>query len=111
MGTMTLKIKFWRWTLLFGALGLLVPAAVCSRYFLFGSTSELGGLLGWLWPSSFIFMALDVPNPNIFEIVLTYAIALIVNFVLYAAVGAVAWPFVLLVLRLRDVYGGRRKPH
>jgi hypothetical protein len=106
---MILKVRFWKWTMFFGALGLLVPAAVSSRYFLSGATTGLGGWLGWLWPSSIMFMALDVPSPTPTTVVFVYALVLIGNVVLYAVVGAVFWAFAYGALRLCGAPDGHPK--
>jgi hypothetical protein len=108
MGSMTLKVKFRKWTLLSGALGLVVPAVVLSQYFLFNK--GIGEFEFRFWPSSIMFMALDVPTPAPTSTVLfVYALALIENVVLYAIIGALAWILVYVVLRLRGFYCGPSK--
>jgi hypothetical protein len=108
MVKMKLKVKFWKWTLLFGALGLLVPAVSCIHWFLFGGyASEFEFML---WPSSIMFMGLDGPTPvPTSTVVAVYATAMIENVVLYAVVGAFAWLLVNLVFWLRALLVGRAK--
>jgi hypothetical protein len=108
MVQMKLKVKFWKWTLLFGALGLLVPAVSCMHWFLFGGYANEFEFM--LWPSSIMFMALDVPTPApTSTVVAVYAIALIENVVLYAVVGAFTWLLVNLVFSLRGLLVDRTK--
>jgi len=108
MVKMKLKVKFWKWILLFGALGLLVPAVSCIHWFLFsGHASEFEFML---WPSSIMFMGLDGPTPvPVSTVVVVFAIALIENIVLYAVVGALAWLLVNVVFYLRGLLVGRTK--
>jgi hypothetical protein len=105
---MKLKVKFWKWTLLFGALGLLVPMVTCIHCFLLGGhVSELEFML---WPSSIMFLALDSPTPApTSTVVAVYAIALVENVVLYAIVGAFAWLLVNLMFCLRGLLVSRAK--
>jgi hypothetical protein len=105
---MKLKVKFWKWILLFGALGLLVPAVSCIHWFLFGGhASEFEFML---WPSSIMFMGLDGPTPvPTSTIVAVYAIAMIENVALYAVIGAFAWLLANLVLCLRGLLVGHTK--
>jgi hypothetical protein len=105
---MKLNVKIWKWILLFGALGLLIPVVSCLHWFIFGGyASEFEFML---WPSSIMFMALDVPTPApASTVIAVYAIALIENVVLYAIVGALAWLLVNLVFFLRSLLIGRTK--
>jgi hypothetical protein len=105
---MNLKVKFWKWILLFGALGLFVPVVSCIHWFLFGGhASELEFML---WPSSIMFMALDVPTPApTSTVVAVFALALIENIVLYAIARAFAWLIVNFVFCLRGLLAGRTK--
>jgi hypothetical protein len=95
---MPMKVKFWRWTLLFGAVGLFVPAVLLTRYAVFGTT--FGEFEAKLWPSSLMLMALDSPNPRTVNIVTIYAMAFCANIILYAAVGVLTWPLVYAVHHL-----------
>ena len=105
MGPMKFKVKFWKWTLLAGALGLLDPAVVISQFFLFGK--GISELEFRLWPSSIMFMALDVPRPApASTAAFVVVFALIENVVLYAVMGALAWPLVYVLPRLRGSRGG-----
>lgn len=89
-----------------GAFGLVVPVALCARYFLLGATSGLGGWVGWLRPSSIKFMALDMPSPApMSTVVSVYAVALVENILLYALAGVVVWVLVRGVLRQRGPHG------
>ena len=102
---MRFKVKFWKWALLAGALGMLDPAVVISQNFLFGK--GISEFEFRLWPSSIMFLGLDGPTPapastTVFVIVL----ALIENVVLYAALGALVWPLVYVLPRLRGSRGG-----
>jgi hypothetical protein len=102
---MTLRVKFWKWTMFFGALGLLVPVAVSAQYVFSGAATGLGGWLGWLWPSSMIFMGLDGPSPAPSTVAFVWALAYLGNVVLYAVIGAMAWIVVRGVLNLRGARG------
>jgi hypothetical protein len=105
---MALKPKFWRWTLLFGAFGLLVPAVLLFRWFLFDS--GFGEFAVTLWPSSIMFMALDSPRPSpISTIVFIYTLAFVENCLLYAAIGVITWPLAHLALRLYGFFRGISK--
>jgi hypothetical protein len=106
---MALKARFWKWALLFGASGLLVPAEFIIRWTLFGgSVSEFEFVL---WPSSFMFQALaDAPSPEpTSTVVFIYAIAMIENIILYAGVGALLSLLVNAVLRLSALGRGQPK--
>jgi hypothetical protein len=105
MGPMKFKVKFWKWTLLAGALGLLDPAVVISQFFLFGK--GISEFEFRLWPSSIMFMGLDGPTPSpTSTVVSVYAVAIIENVVLYAVLGALVWPLVYVLPRLRGSRGG-----
>jgi len=102
---MKFKVKFWKWTLLAGALGLLDPAVVISQFFLFGK--GISEFEFRLWPSSIMFMGLDGPTPSpTSTVVSVYAVAIIENVVLYAVLGALVWPLVYVLPRLRGSRGG-----
>jgi hypothetical protein len=101
---MELKPKFWRWTLLFGAFGLLVPVVITSGWFLFHPNF---GVWLDLWPSSIMFMALDTPTlARTSTIIFVYAIAVVENCLLYAAIGVITWPLAHLSLRLYGFFRG-----
>ena len=105
---MRFKVKFWKWALLAGALGLLDPAVVTSQHFLFGL--DMSEFEFYLWPSSFMFMALDVPTPSpTSTVVFIYAVALIENVVLYALLGALVWLLAYLLIHLRGFRGVHAK--
>jgi len=105
---MKLKTKFWKWTLLFGALGLLDPVLSCIHWFLFGGYANEFEFI--FWPSSIMFMGLEGPTPiPKSTIVEVYALAMIVNVVIYAIVGAFTWLLVKFVFWLRTLLGGRAK--
>jgi len=94
------RLGFWRWTAVFAGMGLLVPAVltVWWHFAPYGAGPE------WvLWPSSIMFMALDVPSPaSTSTVVVVYAAAFVENCVLYAVIGALFWPIVVAVSRYRD---------
>jgi hypothetical protein len=106
------KVKFWKWTLLFGMLGLLVPAVSCIHCFILGGNATGAELL--LWPSSIMFMALDVPSPaSTSTVAVVYAIAVVENVILYAVIGALAWlqtnfVFSLFSTRTKSLEGSSR---
>ena len=93
-----MKARFLRWVLLFGAVGLLIPAALVARHFAFGTM--FGAWAVRLWPSSVMFMALLDSKTS--TILLVYAAALVANIVQYALAGLATWPLAYLVFRLRD---------
>jgi hypothetical protein len=97
---MTMKARFVRWTMLFGAVGLLVPIVLLCRYWVFGSM--FGELEAKLWPSSVVFMALDAPGTRTSTVVFAYSIAFFSNIIRYAAVGVLTWPFPYAFFRIRD---------
>jgi hypothetical protein len=103
---MKFRPKFWRWVQLFGALGLVVPAITLSRWLLFHLGE--GVWEGRLWPSSFVLMALDTPKPSpVGTVIYVYALTLLSNMALYAAIGALLWPMAYLAVRL---FGIGRQP-
>jgi hypothetical protein len=92
------KHWFLRWTTLFGLLGLFVAAVLSICFFAFGTS--FGEMEFWLWPSSLMFMALDVPSPApVSTVFAIYAIAFAENAVLYAAVGVLTSPVVYIARR------------
>lgn len=94
---------------MFAALGLLLPAIFVVRYIVFGKS--FGAIEGILWPSSIMFLALDVPNGThrpTSDIAIIYAIALLENVVIYAIIGAAAWSAMWGIRRLASVLGGHR---
>jgi hypothetical protein len=94
---MLMKVKFWRWILGFGVVGLLVPAALMLHanltHTLFGDRELL------LWPGSIALLSTeDMPKPQQFAVL---GEALFSNVLLYAALGAGIWPFRRLIRRCR----------
>lgn len=103
---MTFKPRFWRWTLLLAAAGLLVPAETMIRYFLFDGA--LGNLEVILWPSSILLMGLDGPTPrSASDIVIIYTILISENVLLYFVFGILTWFVAYLVRRLRSLSSNR----
>jgi len=101
-----MKARFARWVLLFGAVGLLIPAALVARHFAFGTM--FGEWAARLWPSSLMFMALLDTKTS--TIVFVYGLALFANILQYALAGLVTWPLAYLVFRLRDRTTSGLKP-
>jgi hypothetical protein len=95
---MSMKVKFWRWILGFGVVGLLMPAALMLHAnltrTLFGDRELL------LWPGSIALLSTeDMPKPQADAV---FGEALFSNVLLYATLGAVIWPFRRLILRCRS---------
>ena len=100
MTSMTFRPRFWRWVIGCGIIGLLVPAALSVKWFGFHSGA---GSETVLWPSSIMFMALDVPSPaTISTVAVVYTVAIIENILLYAVLGAVTWLLAHAVVRVVD---------
>ena len=98
--------RFLKWTILFGAVGVLIPLLLLVRYYLFGT--GFGRLETTIWPSSFMFMALDAPGTPIPTVVFIYALAFAENFLLYALFAVATWPVAYLIRRRRDQRLGSR---
>jgi len=97
---MSARKFFLVWTLLFGVVGITVPVFLTLSFLVFHRS--FGEVEFFLWPSSLMFMALDTPSPATWSTVIAvYAIAIAENFLLYAAVGAVAWPLAYAIQRSR----------
>jgi hypothetical protein len=104
-----MKPTLWRWTLLFAALGLLLPAIFLARYIAFGKS--FGPIEGMLWPSSIMFLALDVPNGThrpASDLAIIYGIALLENVIQYAIIGALAWSALWGIRRFALLLGRHR---
>jgi hypothetical protein len=100
--TRCVKIKLLKWVLVWGALGLVIPAVLILRWKLTGSSFGQVELI--LWPSSILTMGLDAPSPRSnSDIVEVYAALIAMNGVLYLLVGLLTCPLFILILR-------RRKP-
>lgn len=92
-----MRIRFWRWTGLFAAAGLLFPLCFCVHWFVFHG--ELSSMELLLWPSSILLMGLGPGPEPTSTLVIAYLIVILENMVLYAAVGAALWWCVNGVLR------------
>jgi hypothetical protein len=103
---MSMKAKFVRWVLLFGAIGFLISAVAATRYFAFGHS--FGELEAKLWPSSVMFLALEAPNTRTVDIVVVWIMAIIANVISYAVIGLLTWPLAYIVAR---VVARVRAPH
>jgi hypothetical protein len=103
-----MKARFWRWTLLFGTIGLLIPVVLLFRYWAFGVM--FGELEGKLWPSSLMFTALDAPDTRTSTIVVVYAMALLGNVIRYAVLGILTWPLAYIFFRVRDPRASLPRP-
>jgi hypothetical protein len=80
----------------FGILGLVVPAILTAWYFLSGKRLENFSI--WLWPSSQIFVTLDLPaHARRSTVIFVYTTAFVENSVVYATAGALLWPIAHLV--------------
>jgi hypothetical protein len=98
--TMSARKFFLIWTLIGGALGIVVPLILMFVFFVLHRQIEEAASL--LWPSSIMFMALDVPAPAPWSTVIAVcSIAIIENALLYAVVGAAIWPLAYATQRLR----------
>jgi hypothetical protein len=86
------NLSFWRWTSLLGILGLVPPIIIVCHFLIFKTNLET--LAHWLWPTSFVFMSMDTPDPSPLVVVAVYAIAFAGNVFLYAVLGVVTWPLV-----------------
>ena len=85
------KRFFWRWVLGWAVLGLMVPVGLMIGPFVFGRSVGLWSV--WLWPSSLIFGALNALDPASLPVIaVLYALALILNILLYAGLSIVLWP-------------------
>jgi hypothetical protein len=96
---MKTRPRFWRWVLVFAALGLAVPAGLL----LWWHVSPYGaGQEAMLWPSSLMLLGLEgsTPEPKS-TIVFVYTLTIVENCVLYALAGALLWTIAYFVLRLR----------
>jgi hypothetical protein len=95
-----MNLKLWKWMSQCGLVGLLVPAVLILRWKLLGST--FGRLELILWPSSILLMGLEGQR-SAFIIILSYAIVIAVNIVLYCVIGLLMWPALRLALRPRGI--------
>lgn len=77
------EAPFLKWLALSAILGLAVP----SFYVIAAVFGVNVGSAERLWPTSLFLMGLDTPNPTITMIVITYALALLGNVVVYVAFG------------------------
>jgi hypothetical protein len=94
------KSKRVRWILGFGVAGLLVPAALMLHANL--TRSLFGDRDLFLWPGSIALMSTEDPSMTKFHAAVIFGGALISNFVLYGALGALTWPIRRFVIRRRD---------
>lgn len=83
-----MKVKFWKWILGFGVVGLLVPPALMLHAnltrTLFGDRELL------LWPGSIALLSTEgMPRTQAYAV---FAESLCSNVLFYAALGALAWP-------------------
>ena len=83
-----------------GSTGLLVPAALIVRWKSLGSA--FGRIELILWPSSILLMGLE-GNIVAFIIILTYAMVIAANIVLYCVIGLLTWPVLRIALRRRGL--------
>jgi hypothetical protein len=97
-GLISIMIRqFFRWTLAFGATGLIVPAEVLARWAATGSSITP---IEWcLWPSAIWLMATEGPDHRAGYILEILALALGANVLVYALIGALTWPFRYLAIR------------
>lgn len=93
-----MKLTILKWLFYWGALGLLVPAVLLLRWKLFGIM--FGQLEATLWPSSIFTIGLE-GNPTISTILFVYAVAFVVNVLLYSLIGLLIWPVLRFFLRQR----------
>ena len=79
-----------------GALGLLLPVAFLLHWKIAGV--GFGTLEFVLWPASIMLMGLE-GNHGVVVILISYAIVLAANVVMYAFVALLTWPLLRLFLR------------
>ena len=98
-----MKLSPRRWIVCWGVLGLLVPSVLLLRWLVFDHI--FGEVEMILWPSSFVLLALDGPEPLSLLDRLTstalYAIALAINVGLYSVIGLLSWQLIDLIRRWR----------
>ena len=94
------KSKFLRWVLIFGVAGLLVPVLLMLHASI--SRSLFGDREIFLWPGSIMLMSTEDPSMTKFHAAAIFCGALISNFALYAALGALTWPIRRFIIRRRD---------
>ncbi len=95
-----MKLTLWKWMFWWGSIGLLVPVALILRWKFLGST--FGQIELILWPSSILLMGL-AGQRSTFIIILSYAIDIVANIVLYCIIGLLMWPALRLALRRRGL--------
>ena len=83
-----------------GSIGLLVPVALILRRKFLGST--FGQIELILWPGSLLLMGLEGQR-SAFVIIMTYAMVIAANIVLYCVIGLLTWPVLRIALRRRGL--------
>jgi len=83
-----------------GSTALLVPVALILRWKSLGSA--FGRIELILWPSSILLMGLEGQH-SAFIIILTYAMVIAANIVLYCVIGLLTWPVLSIALRRRGL--------
>lgn len=95
---MAMRVRFWRWTGLFAAAGLLLPLCFCIHVFVFHGM--FSAIEFFLWPASILLMGLDGPGPEpTSTVVAVFAIVMVENILLYACVGALLWILHWIIFR------------
>lgn len=79
-----------------GALGLLIPITFLLRWKIAGI--GFGTLEFVLWPASIMLMGLE-GNHSMVVILISYALVLAANIVIYGFVALLTWPLLRLFLR------------
>lgn len=91
-----MKLTIAKWLFYWAVIGLLVPTVLLLRWKLLGVM--FGEVEAALWPASIITMGLE-GNSTIWNILLIYAIAFVVNVLLYSLIGLLIWPVLRFFVR------------